>query len=443
MSAERAITCPSCGGSIAVKAVGYSVTLGCQYCGALLDVAHPDVAVIEKYEGAIHGLPLPLGARGTLFGTEWEVIGALARNDGDAYWTEFLLFNPYAGYRWLVHSEGEWQFGTMLLDRPLVDGRNVVWRGSRFDIDYDPVTTTTDRVVGEFYWRVRAGDRVTASTYSRGNETLSAEWTNGEINWTQLVSLSAGNIHASFGLPPSGGGWDDDDDGGGMGLLGGGEIDLTRYSDLPKMFGLALGTLFLSLVVMIAFGFATASTKGSLNVAVDGPEQTLTIGTLTIDRSYQAVTIDARSSSFDNRWIDLDFMLVDQKTQRGYTAYGVVERYSGTDSDGAWTEGGYSNATKFSSIPRGTYSIVVDASAHSWPARPVDAPPAVYGVQTGPGTVAPGPWDAQPSSGSWDGGERIQVDFKASAGGVMWGNFWLELVLLFGMPLLILWWRSD
>ena len=82
--------------------------------GALLDVAHPDVAVIAQYEAAMQELPVPLGRRGRLFDTEWDVIGALARSDGDADWTELLLFNPYAGYRWLVLSEGEWTFGTML-----------------------------------------------------------------------------------------------------------------------------------------------------------------------------------------------------------------------------------------------------------------------------------------------------------------------------------------
>ncbi|WP_374524100.1 DUF4178 domain-containing protein [Sphingopyxis sp.] len=441
MSAGRAITCPSCGGSIAIKAAGHSVTLGCQYCGALLDVAHPDVAIIAKYRTALQGLTLPLGTRGTLFGTEWEAIGALARNDGDAYWTEFLLFNPYAGYRWLVQSEDDWQFGTMLLDRPVVDGESAVWRGSRYTIDYDPVSTTTDRVVGEFYWRVQAGDLVTASTYSSGNDMLSAEWTDGEINWTQLVSLSAGNIHAAFGLSPPAsfdawGDGTDDDDGGGAGGLGFlGRAQRMGGPDVMAMVLMGIVTLIASLFVMVGFGVATQSVENTVNVAVDGAEQSLKIGTLTIDRSYQPVTINARSGSFDNRWIDLDYMLVDRATQRAHTAYGVVERYSGTDSDGPWTEGSYSATVKFSAIPRGTYDVVVDAQAHAWPA------PLTNPANQPPGTE-PGPWDIK-QPGSWDSGERIEVHFQADAGGVLWGNLWLEMALLFGLPAIILWWRAD
>lgn len=453
MTAARAIECPACGGALAIKAAGHSVTLGCQYCGALLDVAHPDVAVISTYEGAVRSLPLPLGARGNLLETEWEIVGALERSDDEIGWTEFLLFNPYAGYRWLVSSEGEWQFGMMLLDRPVADGETATWRGEEYDLDYDPASTTTDRVVGEFYWRVRAGDRVTAATYSSGDETLSAEWTGDEMSWTQLIPLSDYTIRTAFApspdaprksfgrkgvSPPTGGGAASP-----LGFLARTRQDFSsargmRQDDLLKMFLMGLATLAASLFVMVGFGISTQSVENSLNVAVDGQEQSVTIGTLTVTRPYQPVTINARSSSFDNRWIDLDYMLVDRGTQRAHTAYGVVERYSGSDSDGPWTEGGYSATVKFGSIPRGSYDVVVDAGAHAWPAPLTSSSMA---PSPSPGSE-PGPWDLQQPT-SWDGGERIELYFTASAGGVMWSNLWLEMALLFGLPLLILWWRSE
>ena len=46
------ITCPSCGGTVQVRAAGFSVTLVCEYCGSVLDVANPDVALIEKHSQA-------------------------------------------------------------------------------------------------------------------------------------------------------------------------------------------------------------------------------------------------------------------------------------------------------------------------------------------------------------------------------------------------------
>lgn len=450
-SAARALTCPNCGGTIAVKAAGYSVSVGCQHCGALLDVANPDVTVIEQYESAMRDLPIPLGRRGTLFGTEWEAVGALARSDGDVDWTETLLFNPYAGYRWLVLSEGEWTFGTMLADRPRgIDGATI-WRGNRFSQDYDPAETTTIQVIGEFYWRVQAGDVVTATTFSRGDQLLSAEWTADEINWTHLVPVSGSEIARAFGFTPGTGG----NPGGAFGRKGmaqgfatpQAEAGPNRYqpdlspsrlmapSDVPKMLGYAAITLLLSMLVMIGFGLSTASVKNSAEVEVDGREVSVTLGTLTIRRPHQAVTIEARASSFENRWIDIDYTLVDRKTQRGYTAYGVVEHYAGRDSDGPWTEGSYRTVTKLSSIPSGTYEIIADLQAHSW------SNSSYSGSSYSSPAASSNPWASEGTpSGT---GERISIDLSASAGGIMWSNLWIEVMMLFGLPLLIWWWRNQ
>lgn len=439
MTASRAITCPSCGGSIAIKAAGYTVSVGCQYCGALLDVANPDVAVISQYHGAMAGLAIPLGRRGTLFGGEWEVIGALARSDGDVDWTEFLLFNPYAGYRWLVLSEGEWQFGTMLLDRAEDDGGGAVWRGQRYSQDYEPATTETTRVVGEFYWRVRAGDQVSATTYSRGNETLSAEWSDDEINWTQLVPVSERDVGAAFGLSPPGGFSPSPGGFGRKGVSGltanvseNSDTPGTRYTgtmeaglqstanDLWRMFTIGAATLLALMILMTITGWSTAKVQNRTSVTVDGPEQSLTIGTIQVSRAYQSVKIEADASDFTNRWIDIDYTLVDRKTQRAFTAYGVVEKYAGVDSDGSWTEGSTHTATLFSHVPRGSYDVVADLSAKTWN----DPAASSFSTMQGP-------------SDPWAGSESIEVLFAARTGGFLWGNFWLAAVMLFGIPILI------
>ena len=101
--AVKALTCPSCGGTVTLRAAGYSVTVACEYCGSILDVASPEVKLITEYQHALEGLAIKLGARGTLKGVEWEVVGYLGRSEHGTYpWSEYLLFNPYHGYRWLV-----------------------------------------------------------------------------------------------------------------------------------------------------------------------------------------------------------------------------------------------------------------------------------------------------------------------------------------------------
>ncbi|MEJ7605177.1 MAG: hypothetical protein WKF37_02675, partial [Bryobacteraceae bacterium] len=62
---------------------------------------------IERFHPVI-----PLGTRGNLQGTRYEAIGFQMRGievDGIQYlWSEYLLFNPYQGYRYLTEYQGHW-----------------------------------------------------------------------------------------------------------------------------------------------------------------------------------------------------------------------------------------------------------------------------------------------------------------------------------------------
>ncbi|MFI4982219.1 MAG: DUF4178 domain-containing protein, partial [Nevskiales bacterium] len=175
MTAARTVTCPSCGGTIEIKAAGYTVNVGCQYCGSVLDVANPDVKLISEFQMAARKLELPLGSWGTIQGIEWEVIGYLERSDDESNWHEYLVFNPYGGYRWIIRAEGSWSLGTMLPEEPSnAFGNAVSWNGQRFSLDYDDVATRSDYVLGEFYWRIKTGDTVQAGFYKgSGNTSLS------------------------------------------------------------------------------------------------------------------------------------------------------------------------------------------------------------------------------------------------------------------------------
>lgn len=413
MTSGRAITCHSCGGAIAVKAAGYSVTIACQYCGSLLDVANPDVQLITEYHQAAGSSALPLGVRGTIFGIEWEVIGYLERSDGDAAWTEYLLFNPYGGYRWLVLSDGEWQFGTMLLDMPDRKGSEAVrWNGATYNQDYAALTTTTDRVVGEFYWRVRAGEQVQGCTYSDDDDgMLSLERSDGEVNWTLLESISDADVRAAFGLPAP--------KRSSFASLGGDfhKAKSMRGSDLPFMFLMAFVSALIIFIIMAVFGMSTASFEGRSSVRGNGPERNVTLGTISTGRPYQFVTVRVRSSTFDNRWIDLDYSLVDRKSQQSFDASSVVEHYTGRDSDGPWSEGSYETRTLFGNVPQGGYDIVVDMSSHRW--------------SDGSGVD------------SVLADEEVFLWFDATVGGFSWGNYWLLCCLLFAGPMLILFWRRQ
>ena len=401
--AGKSISCPSCGGTTDIRAAGYTVTLVCGYCSSVLDVANPDVKIITEYAEAAGELPIPLGTRGELKGVTWEVIGFLQRGDGYAVWDEYLLFNPYHGYRWLIDSGRGWSFGTMLTTAPTPEGGGgLVCQGQTFTAFFSGNTAKVLYVLGEFYWRVAVDEEVIASDYVSVPHMLSLEQSGSEINWTLSEWLDPRIVNAAFGVPAEKG-W-------------------PPLPHQPSPWGkglfsmIAMGAIacFLMVVLVISFGRSGDRVEQQFLLGMDKPDQTVAIGTLSINRAYQAVTIKAEAQPLDNAWVDLQYSLVNQATQQSIDATGVLEAYSGTDSDGAWSEGDRAKTTKFASVPRGVYDLVVEASAHKW----------------GGGSMS-----------SWDSSARaepdVQVSVRAAPGGTFASNLFLLSLLLFAPVIFI------
>ncbi len=198
----RAVTCPQCGGTIALRAAGLSVSLVCEHCGTTLDATSDDVRVITAAQQAMHQPAIALGTRGTLRGEQWEVVGYLERTDGYQGWQEYLLFNPYLGYRFLVDDGRCFSLGVLIDRTPdtVFDGYELDGaRYRRFGSGYKASVTF---VVGEFYWRVRVGEQVHVTDYVRPGAMLTCEENRQERSWTLLTLLGVGEAEEAFGLEP-------------------------------------------------------------------------------------------------------------------------------------------------------------------------------------------------------------------------------------------------
>ena len=119
----RKFDCPKCGGTLTLRAEGVTRTLACQYCGAPLDMRDPRMELVGQYYSKLEPKPtLPVGARGVLRGEELQIVGyqrKRVRYYGVDYdWGEYLLWNPYRGFRWLVESNGHWLLARALPDEP-------------------------------------------------------------------------------------------------------------------------------------------------------------------------------------------------------------------------------------------------------------------------------------------------------------------------------------
>lgn len=405
--AVRSLSCPSCGGTITLRAAGYTVTVICQYCGSVLDVANPDVRLIVQYHEAAAELDIPLGTRGMLRGVEWEAIGYARRSERGTYpWEEYLLFNPYHGYRWLVTNGRGWSFGEMLTRAPDWAYGGPTLDGQSYAPFFANGQAQVDYVLGEFYWRVKVGEEVATDDYVRPGFMLSREANDKEVSWTVSELLKPAEIQSAFGVYTPANPWPP---------LPHQPSPYLGVMKTGAKIGLAVLTLLFFLTLFMSSGPTLAD--GSIPFSLDGRQRTATIGPITMTRPYQLVAIRAFAPNLDNGWVDLDYSLVNRQTQDSYEAYGIAERYSGSDSDGAWTEGGRGGTIKLAAVPAGTYDLVVEYSGNRW---------------SGSSYASYSPY------GGLDGGGNMQI--RVSRATVFPSNFILAAILIL-LPLIWFWWR--
>lgn len=408
-STVRVLSCPNCGGSIALRAAGTSVSLICEYCGSTLDVTSPDLAVIVKAREAMLRPEIPLGTRATLRGEQWEVIGFLERTDGESPWSEYLLFNPYAGYAWLVDDGRRFSLGRMLDHAPRTEFFTISLDGEemeRFGTEY---TARVTFVVGEFYWRVAVGEEVRIVDHVRPGVMLSCEKAEGERTWTRLDMLERGEAEDAFGIERRRADWSTPS-----------PHEPSPWRDRLTEALIIGAVTMLTLIVIAIMGSGTTRVASEAAAAIlDSGTQTAVIHNIVLPNARNRVVIEAQAGALQNAWVDIDYSLVEQKTQENYDAYALAEHYNGRDSDGSWTEGDTAPQVTLSSIPRGTYDLVIEMSGKRW-VDPNQASSSYWGEMIGPAAPTP-----------------VNIGFTVSHGGIFGGNLILCLLLIAAWPAVI------
>src|SRR5258708_39463038 len=99
----KALNCPKCGAAIVLHSFGQAETVVCASFHSILDAKDPNLAILQQFEIKTSDISplIPLGTRGKLRGTDYEVIGFQRRSttiDGSTYyWHDYVLSNPYKG----------------------------------------------------------------------------------------------------------------------------------------------------------------------------------------------------------------------------------------------------------------------------------------------------------------------------------------------------------
>lgn len=357
----KVFACPSCGASVTLRNSQGSVSVVCGSCGAIIDVTNENLDVISRAQMKIKREPLiPLGERGKLHGVLWEVIGFVERCDVDSpfYWEEYLLFNPYYGYRWLTQSNGHWNYVVMskqkakLLD--LSTTLSVDYLGKQYRLFFKGRAKVT-YVMGEFYWRVQVGDMVQVQDFICPPEILSCEkddseevWSVGEYTEPEEIKEAfkiTGNFPVKVGIAPN------------------------QPSKMPEqMVSIFYAWCVFSVLLLCIQVFHIITSKNELafqhnytynqhdkqHFIVSEPFQ-LTGGTGNVK-----INLDA---SVDNAWLSVNGDLVNEKTGESYPFDQTVEYYYGYSDGESWTEGTRSKERLLSAIPDGTYHLNMELSA--------------------------------------------------------------------------------
>ena len=125
----KALNCPGCGAPITLRALGQALSVACGSCHAILDAKDSNLKILQSFRQIVSSDPplIPLGTRGKIRGNDYEVIGFERRSikvDGIGYrWHEYVLFNPYKGFRYLTEYQGHWNDVVVCKEQPIVDSR--------------------------------------------------------------------------------------------------------------------------------------------------------------------------------------------------------------------------------------------------------------------------------------------------------------------------------
>lgn len=353
----KTLHCPNCGGPVERRGFGRTLTIACPQCLTVLDTSTPLVQILQTAEqqSSRRDLLIPLGTRGTLQGSTWEAIGFQAREievDGDHFeWHEYLLFNPFKGFRYLTYYDGHWNFVTPLESIPLGGGSTAHLHDRSYK-HFASSEPTTIFVLGEFPWRVRVGDRVKAADFIAPPYVLSQESTKDESVWSEGVYLPGAEIWKAFNLPgspPQARG-----------------VYLNQPSPFPSMKPLwfnALGLIGVTLALMIFFAvFSKRETvlqvERSYSASATGEPSFVT---RTFDLTGRPATVEVDTKTdLNNNWVYFNYALINDDTGLAYDFGREISYYHGADSDGSWNEGSRRDSVLLPSVPPGRYYLRVE-----------------------------------------------------------------------------------
>jgi hypothetical protein len=355
----KGLNCPKCGAAITLRSFGQAETVVCDGCHSILDAKDPNLAILQEFEKVTNvSKPLiPLGTRGKLRGTDYEVIGFQRRHSEiegiSYYWHEYLLFNPYKGFRYLSEYNGHWNDISICKQLPLFDGGSANYLGELYK-HFQTSDANTDFVLGEFPWQVRVGEHAVVTDYVHPPRALCSEKLDKEVTWSIGEYMFGQEIWEIFKLPGS--------PPEAMGV----------YENQPSPVATNVQGIWVAFIAFAVFLLALMAGFDLLAKKEPVLNQTFQFNRLEAKSEPSFVTdvfeLGGRTSNVEvktsapvsNHWIYLNYALINQDTEQAWDFGREVSYYSGYDSDGSWSEGKQNDTVVIPSVPPGHYFLRIE-----------------------------------------------------------------------------------
>ncbi|MCH9684627.1 MAG: DUF4178 domain-containing protein [Deltaproteobacteria bacterium] len=369
----ESVQCPACGAPITLRGFGAIEQVSCSHCGSELSPADSGaLQILQQHQRQRQQSVLPLYARGTLDGIESEIIGIVWRQcevDGVVYpWQEFLLFNPYKGYRWLVYqmTDGQWSLGGALAGAPKAQAsghKAVVFKKERFK-HFQTSVAHVSYVEGEFPWQVRHGDHAIAHDYVAppvgiSIEEQTTEEGGADVNFTQMQYISAADVWKAFGAPGS------PPRTSGVGNL--------QPNPWKKGAALLWATFAIMIVVWIGACWMYLQARDNQvvfeknDLGLQPFSQEIEVGekgeTTTLELKFTARPLS-------NQWAYVDVMLVSQVSEEAIGFGATAEEWHGVSGGESWREGSNTETVTVGGVEGGKYLLQITPQAGAAAGKP-------------------------------------------------------------------------
>lgn len=358
----RALNCPGCGAALEIRGMAHTLTIVCGGCLSVLDAKDSAAAIVRKSQNLRVEPAIPLGTRGKLHGAVWEVIGFQERSitvEQERYaWREYVLFNPYKGFRYLTEYNGHWNDVKPLhaLPKPTTaHGRKAVqYLGATYR-HFQTARATTDFVLGEFPWRVQVGETVTVEDYVAPPRMLSAEVAENEVVWSLGEYTAPERIREAFPAmrKPS----------SPRGIFAN---QPSPHSGRARSAWKLCVRLLLALLAIVLGFQIMAGREEVFRQRYSGMPGAASFVTPVFELKGRPSNIEIQiRTDLENAWASFNLALINAETDVAYDFGREVSYYHGVDSDGSWSEGSRNDTARIPSMRAGRYYLRVEPEMES------------------------------------------------------------------------------